>query len=155
MQRVFASWNDVSFSLDVLLEIFATCNFKNYLMVENIITKMHSSRMCTVRYSGRRGVCLPGEGVSAREGVSAQGWGVCPGIRCLPRHSPVNRMTDRRLWKYYLAATTLRTVKIGNCKIKGGCKKNLDVYHIFAHPGIHEYLIVTPNYNSCWHSKYY
>ena len=29
------------------------------------------------------------------------------------------------------------------------------MYHVFAHPGIHEYLIVTPNYNSCWYSKYY
>ena len=58
---------------------------------------------------GDGGVCLPG--------------GICPGVSawgCLPRgasapvhagiHPPVNRMTDRRLWKYYLAATSLRTV---------------------------------------------
>ena len=39
--------------------------------------------------------------------LPASGWGgggVCPG--------DVNRMTDRRLWKYYLAATSLRTVNI-------------------------------------------
>ena len=37
MQRVFASWNDVSFSLEVLLEIFATCNFMTYLVLDNVI----------------------------------------------------------------------------------------------------------------------
>ena len=78
--------------------------------------------------------CLP-KGVSAW-GMSAQGvegclprlvstWGclprgclpggVCPG-GCLPwgvcqtPPPPVNRMTDRHLWKYYLATTSLRTV---------------------------------------------
>ena len=44
--------------------------------------------------------CLPG--VCLPEWVSAQG-GVCP---------PPRRQNDRCLWKYYLAATTLRTVNI-------------------------------------------
>ena len=46
MQRVFANWNDVSFSLEVLLEIFATCNFKNHLMLDNII----KLRYCKQKY---------------------------------------------------------------------------------------------------------
>ena len=88
-------------------------------------TRMHSSRMRTVRSSGRRGCggvcpgggCGPGEcvcpgGGCVCWGVSAQG-NVCPSA-CWDTHPhpPMNRMTDRRLWKYYLAATTLRTVKI-------------------------------------------
>ena len=85
-------------------------------------TRMHSSRMRTVRCSGRRGcasqhalgrgcvsqhalgmgVCIPactGQGVSA--------WG-----ECLPHTPPPCGLNDRRLWKHYLAATTLRTVKM-------------------------------------------
>ena len=70
------------------------------------LTRMHSSRMYTVRCSshllGGRGVC-PGEVVSAR-GVSAWGRGEVPA-----RPTPWGQ-NDRRLWKHYLAATTLRTV---------------------------------------------
>ena len=54
-----------------------------------INTRMHSSRMRTVRSSGRLlgGVC-PGGGVSAREGVHpSMHWGRHP--------PPVDRMTDR------------------------------------------------------------
>ena len=65
--------------------------------------------------------CLP-------RGVSVQ-WGVCLGV-CVSQyaldrgvfapmhagiHTPsVNRMTDRSLWKYYLATTSLRTVTTSN-----------------------------------------
>ena len=59
-----------------------------------------------------RGGCLPG-------GVCLGGWlrGECL-PQCMLRYThpqctpPVNRMTDRHLWKYYLATTSLRTVKI-------------------------------------------
>ena len=51
-------------------------------------TSMHSSRRCTVRFSGCRG-CLSRKGVNPGRclvrGVSAQGRGVCPGEGCLPR----------------------------------------------------------------------
>ena len=67
-----------------------------------VATRMHSSRVCTVRCSscllgedvcpgGCRGVgvCLgnvcPGRGCLPREGVSAQRGHVCPGRGCLPR----------------------------------------------------------------------
>ena len=82
-------------------------------------TRMHSSRMRTVCCSSRlrgvsgRGVFTRGclaKGVSARGdvcpgGVSAQGgvgWGCHTHPPCEQNH--------RRLWKHYLAATTLRTV---------------------------------------------
>ena len=68
----------------------------------NSLTRKHSSRMRTVRCSGRRGErCLSR--------------GVCPG-GCLPGgclpggKTPPCGQNDRRLWKYYLATTTLRTV---------------------------------------------
>ena len=82
----------------------------------SIPSRMHSSRMRTVRCSGRRAVgCVcPGEGC------------VCPG-GCLPHPHPVNAgihtppspcgQNDRRLWKHYLSATTLRTVKMGTITI--------------------------------------
>ena len=57
------------------------------------------------------GVC-PG-GVSA-QGVSVH-WGICPvhaGIHTPSHPPPMKRMTDRPLWKYYFAATRLRTVII-------------------------------------------
>ena len=56
-------------------------------------------------------VCASAQGVLA-DTPSPLCWGVCP-EGCLP-DTPlpsVNRMTDRRLWKYYLATTSLRTVK--------------------------------------------
>ena len=104
--------------------------------------------MRTVRCSDRRGY-LGGRGQCLPRGVSAQGgvcWGcltggvcpggvcsggVCPGRGCLPRvvypnihrgrHPPVNGMTDRRLWKYYLAATSLRMVFIMHTLIVSWC----------------------------------
>ena len=81
---------------------------------------MHSSMMRTVHSSSR----LLGGGVS-EWGVSAQG-GVCQGgclpRGCLPRgwcipacteaDTPMDRILDTHLWKYFLAATSLRTVTI-------------------------------------------
>ena len=61
----------------------------------DLTTRKHSSRMRTVRCSDRRG------------GVPARGEG------CTWQVPPPNRgQNDRRLWKYYLAATSLRTVTI-------------------------------------------
>ena len=85
---------------------------------------MHSSRMRTARlltvsqHALRRG-CLPGGGCLPRGCV-------CPGgvylEGCLPREvsvrgmadtpHPVNGMTDRQVYKYYLAANSLRVVII-------------------------------------------
>ena len=48
------------------------------------------------------GVCFPGGCASQRGVYPSMHWGRHP--------HPVNRMTDRLLWKYYLAATSLRTV---------------------------------------------
>ena len=57
-------------------------------------------------------VCWGGRG-PAQVGVLPRE-GSCPGEVCpggsLPDTLPVNRMTDRHLWKHYLAATTLRKV---------------------------------------------
>ena len=62
---------------------------------------MHSNRMRTVRCSGR---------------LAGGGGGVCPGARrCLPREC----LTDTPPWtEHYLAATTLRTVKIVALQVK-------------------------------------
>ena len=58
-------------------------------------------------------------GVPASGAVPARGHvparGVPAGEVCVSQHAlrqtpPVNKMTDRRLWKYYLAVTSLRTV---------------------------------------------
>ena len=93
-------------------------------------TRMHSSRMRTVRCSGHRGGggwCIPactGQGVcipacTGHGGVyPSMHWagGVCLGEcllgGCLPHTPPPCGLNDRRLWKHYLAATTLRTVKM-------------------------------------------
>ena len=66
--------------------------------------------------------CLPGEclprGVSAQgvsaQGVSAQGASAQEGVsqHALRQIPPVDRILDTRLWKYYLAATLLRTLII-------------------------------------------
>ena len=97
------------------------------------VTRMHSSRMCTVHCSSRmqggparKGVCPGGVctgrvsawGLSAQEsvclGVSA--WGasvqgrVCRG-RCLPDTHPPCGQNDRQVLKHYLAANSLRTVR--------------------------------------------
>ena len=65
-------------------------------------TRMHSSRMRTVRCSGRLGGCLPG-GCLPMECLpqgSPQEGGVCPGVytpwtQKQTPPSPVNRITDR------------------------------------------------------------
>ena len=58
----------------------------------NSITRMHSSRMRTVRCSGRF--------VGGRGGLPR---GVCPRGWC----STVDRILDTCLWKHYLSATTV------------------------------------------------
>ena len=82
------------------------------ILAENFecITRMHSSRMCTVRCSGRPGGCIPA--------CTGQG-GICPvhaGI-----HPTPCEQNDRRLWKHNLAATTLRTVIIIFVQQTGFC----------------------------------
>ena len=76
-----------------------------------IKTRMHSSRMRTVRCSSR----LLGEGVVSARGCLPGGGGylprgVCPG-GCLPHTSSPTPWTEwQTLWKYYLAEIMLRTV---------------------------------------------
>ena len=89
------------------------------------ITRMHSSRMRTVRYSGRHGVggrvypstACTGQGVSAR-GCLPSGY-LLGG--CLPRgvsaqggvfHIPPSEQNHGHLWKNNFATTMLRTVII-------------------------------------------
>ena len=67
--------------------------------------------MRTVRCSSRLG-----EVVFVQGGVCPRG-GVCPSGVCIPACTeadtpPMDRIFDIRLWKYYLAATSLRTVII-------------------------------------------
>ena len=78
-------------------------------------TRKHSSRMRTVRCSGRRGVCASrGRGVCF-PGVCAFGGGECVSQHALGRHPlPPCEQNHRCLWKHNLAATMLRTVKIQN-----------------------------------------
>ena len=85
---------------------------------EKVTTRLHSSRMRTVCCSGCRGVGVSTRGVSAHGGVCL-GWGVYPSIHWTGVWYPsmhwgvsVDRILDTRLWKHYLSATTLRTVKI-------------------------------------------
>ena len=70
---------------------------------------MHSSRMRTVRCSSR----LLGEGVSVG-GCLPRGKGVMSVQGCIPActeaDTPMDRIFDTRLWKHYLAATSLRPV---------------------------------------------
>ena len=76
---------------------------------------MHSRRMRTVRCSNRLlreggGSAQPGRGVSVRGGICLGG---CLPMGCLPRGDPSPlEQNDRCLWEHYLAATTLRSVKI-------------------------------------------
>ena len=86
-----------------------------------IQTRMHSSRMLTAR-SLTMGMYLS-QGVYLSQGYLPRevylSWGgylprggTCPG-GYLPRYSPpVDRILDTRYWKYYLAPTLLRAVKI-------------------------------------------
>ena len=94
-----------------------------------LLTRMHSSRMCTVRCSGHcregglpggvcPGVCLPGRclpggylpGRCLPRGVSARGVGVYPSMHW-GRHPPVNRITDA-CENITFPQLLLRTVKI-------------------------------------------
>ena len=96
------------------------------LSITTIKTRMHSSRMRTVRCSSHLGEgvsaeggclprgCLPRRvsvwvGCLPRRGVSAQG--VFGQGVCLPHPYP-REQNHICLWKHYLATTTLRTVKI-------------------------------------------
>ena len=63
---------------------------------------MHSSRIRTIR-------CSDGRGVSARGCLP---WGMYPSMHWGRHPFPVYRILDTCLGKYYLAATTLRTVHI-------------------------------------------
>ena len=76
------------------------------------MTRMYSCRMRTVRSSSHLlGGCLP-RGVSGQGGVSAQGglpeggFGVSQHAQWQTTPPPVNRMTDRQVWKNYLSATS-------------------------------------------------
>ena len=70
------------------------------------LTRMHSSRMRTVRFSGigkgEGGVC---SGVCVSQHALGR-WG------CLPQlpPPPVDRILNTHLWKHHLSATMLRTV---------------------------------------------
>ena len=70
--------------------------------------------MRTIHSSSRLPRSVPG-GLSA-QGMSVEGGVVCP--KGLPGwgSAPSLGQNDRRFWKYYLATTTLRTVKI--CAIR-------------------------------------
>ena len=94
-----------------------TCPPQNFFK-----TRIHSSRMRIVRCSGRRAGCIQactGQGgclpkrVSAQEG-SVQG-GCLPRGVCLPKcmlgYTPVDRIFDKHLWKYYLKIVMDLTVK--------------------------------------------
>ena len=79
---------------------------------------MHSSRLRTVRSSGHRGhgvypsmhlvgvSAQEGEGCLPRGGCQCPGRGWCLPNACCDIHPPVNRMTDRQVWKLYLSATS-------------------------------------------------
>ena len=72
---------------------------------------------CLLPGGGRGGVCSRGSvcsqgGVSARGGVTSLHWA---------RPAPlVNRILHTRFWKYYLAQTSLRAVKMSSRKIGFG-----------------------------------
>ena len=87
----------------------STCHL-NHSKISKL-TRMHSSRMYTVRHSGRLIGGLPGEGVSGQEAVWPGGC-LHRGVwleGCLPRgvctFHPEERILDTRLWKHYLSAT--------------------------------------------------
>ena len=115
-----------------LIEFTVNC-FKEFLQIPNI-TRMHSSRMHTARSSSRLlGGCLPQCMLGYTPPTQALVWRP-PG--CGPGHPParplnlppwvwawrppptptVNRILDTYFWKYYLAPTSLRAVKIWHVK---------------------------------------
>ena len=85
--------------------------------IENI-TRKHSSRLRTVRCSGSRGWGVSGQGGLPRGCLPRRGvcpWGSARGVcipACTEADTPVDRILDTHSWKYYLAATLLRTVNI-------------------------------------------
>ena len=106
--------------MQICIKIYSPCNN---------VTRMHSSMMRTDCSSSHvyRGVCV----------WACTGWGrgVCPG-ECIPACTEadtptVDRILDTHLWKYYLAATSLRTVVIPNLfplEVVQKCKP----YHLFV-----------------------
>ena len=89
------------------------CKIVWNVRVNSCTTRLHSSRMRTARAltvsprcSARGGVCSGG--VSAPGGVSALGGG----IPACTEADPPCEQNHTRLWKHYLAPTSLRAVKI-------------------------------------------
>ena len=95
-------------------------------------SRMHTARSLTASRNIRREACVPGPGRACPrkhaclgrgvcawgEGVCVGGGGVCLGRGVYGMHTPppVNRMTDRQVYKYYLAATSLRTIMMSSVK---------------------------------------
>ena len=81
---------------------------------QGVLSQHVLGRGCRIPKCTGHGGCLPrgvsAQGVSARGGMSACGGGCLP--QCMLGYTPLCGQNDRRLWKYYLAATTLRTVNI-------------------------------------------
>ena len=83
-----------------------------------VYPSMHWAGVYVSQHALGRGVCIP---ACTWQGSVCPG-GVCPGVflpgggqcllggGCLPHTRPPFGLNDRRLWKYYLAATKLRTV---------------------------------------------
>ena len=99
-QFFFFLFNEDHLLINVIEKFSITYQYYNDASEKPKRTRMHSSRMRTVRCSGRRGGYLPG-GVSAQGRVSGQAGG------CLP---PPCEQNHRCLWKHYLAVTTLQRV---------------------------------------------
>ena len=97
---------------------------------------MHSSRIRTVRCSGRhyRGLGVSGQGVSAQEGYLPRGVSA-RSVGCLPEgvfpRQPPRGQNDRQGYKHYLATTTLGTAISVQCgfqtrsKASIACKRNI------------------------------
>ena len=81
------------------------CTFQCLIPVKISVTRMHSSRMRTARSLTVSHSTWPGGGV-----IHA-----CPSCHTCP---PVNKMTDKQVSNYYLAATSLRAVNIENMTIR-------------------------------------
>ena len=90
------------------------------------LTRMHSSRMRTVRCSGCGG-CIPactGQGGASQQALDRGCIPTCTGQEGV---SPPCEQNHRRLWKHNLASTTLRTVKMFEsmswCSLKFLCQR--------------------------------